>query len=87
MLRSITLTPALFPQAPRSYLEVRYRQGDCLVFGPESKGLPEEILRANGGQALRIPMLSDNVRSLNLATAVAIAVYEALRQLRSTVCT
>ncbi len=70
-------------RAQRSYLVARYQQGDCLVFGPESKGLPEEILQANSACALRIPMLSDNVRSLNLATAVAIAVYEALRQLQS----
>ncbi len=70
-------------RAQRSYLEARYLQGDCLVFGPESKGLPEEILQANSEHALRVPMLSDNVRSLNLATAVAIAVYEALRQLQS----
>lgn len=67
--------------AQRSYLEARFSAGDCLVFGPESKGLPEDILRANSEHALRIPMLSDHVRSLNLATAVSIAVYEALRQL------
>ncbi len=72
-------------RAARSYLDVSYRPGDCLVFGPESKGLPEEILRANSEHALRIPMFSDNVRSLNLATAVAIAAYEALRQLQLTV--
>ncbi len=71
-------------RANRSYLDARYQKGDCLVFGPESKGLPEEVLRMQGDRTLRIPMLSDNVRSLNLATAVAIAVYEALRQLQST---
>ena len=70
-------------RAERSYLEAAYREGDCLVFGPESKGLPQELLRANSECALKIPMLSGNVRSLNLATAVAIAVYEALRQLQS----
>ncbi len=70
-------------RAERSYLEAAYRKGDCLFFGPESKGLPQELLRANSECALKIPMLSGNVRSLNLATAVAIAVYEALRQLQS----
>jgi tRNA (cytidine/uridine-2'-O-)-methyltransferase len=68
-------------RASRSYLEVEYRPGDCVVFGPESKGLPEEILRSNGERALGIPMLSADVRSLNLATAVAVVVYEALRQI------
>jgi tRNA (cytidine/uridine-2'-O-)-methyltransferase len=67
-------------RAERFYTEVEYRRGDCLVFGPESKGLPEELLRANWKCVLRIPMRSPNVRSLNLATAVAIVVYEALRQ-------
>jgi tRNA (cytidine/uridine-2'-O-)-methyltransferase len=69
-------------RAARPYTEVIYRPGDCLVFGPESRGLPEELLQANPESALRIPMSSPHVRSLNLATAVAIAVYEALRQLR-----
>ena len=71
----------LSARAERAYTEVQYRHGDCLVFGPESKGLPEELLRANWKRALRIPMRSSNVRSLNLATAVAIVVYEALRQI------
>ncbi|MBI4468253.1 MAG: tRNA (cytidine(34)-2'-O)-methyltransferase [Acidobacteria bacterium] len=70
-------------KADRSYTEVQYRRGDVLVFGPESRGLPEQLLREHGEQALRIPMRSSHVRSLNLATAVAIAVYEALRQLES----
>ena len=68
-------------QADRLYIDVRYREGDCLLFGRESTGLPDEVLQSNWGNALRIPMLSSHVRSLNLATAVAIAVYEALRQL------
>ena len=70
--------------ASRTYTEVQYRAGDCLVFGPESHGLPKELLRANRDHALRIPLRSSHVRSLNLATAVGIAVYEALRQLGST---
>jgi tRNA (cytidine/uridine-2'-O-)-methyltransferase len=68
-------------RAERVFTEVTYQAGDCLVFGPESSGLPEEVLRTGRQNALRIPMRSSNVRSLNLSTAVGIAVYEALRQL------
>lgn len=68
-------------RADHLYTDVEYRTGDCLVFGPESRGFPEELLSGNRDHALRIPMRSANVRSLNLATAVGIAVYEALRQL------
>ena len=68
-------------RAGKPYTDVAYKAGDCLVFGPESKGLPEELLRENRDHALQIPMRSLNVRSLNLATAVGIAAYEALRQL------
>ena len=68
-------------RAERLYTDVEYRAGDCLVFGPESSGFPEGLLQRNRDYALRIPMQTSNVRSLNLATAVGIAVYEALRQL------
>ena len=67
--------------AERRYTDVEYRIGDCLIFGPESKGLPDTLLKENPAQALQIPMLTPNVRSLNLAAAVAIAAYEALRQI------
>jgi tRNA (cytidine/uridine-2'-O-)-methyltransferase len=67
--------------AQRLYTDVDYQQGDCLVFGPESTGLPAELLKENWDHALKIPMGSPHVRSLNLATAVAIAAYEALRQI------
>jgi tRNA (cytidine/uridine-2'-O-)-methyltransferase len=67
--------------AERLYTDVEYRPGDCLVFGPESKGFSEELLRENRDFALKIPMRTPNVRSLNLATAVGIVVYEALRQI------
>jgi tRNA (cytidine/uridine-2'-O-)-methyltransferase len=70
-------------KAQKSYTSVRYRVGDCLVFGSETRGLPAELLQANWERALTIPMRSRNVRSLNLATAVAIVVYEALRQLEA----
>jgi tRNA (cytidine/uridine-2'-O-)-methyltransferase len=66
--------------AEKAYTDVDYRAGDCLIFGPESKGLPVELLKDSPERALKIPMRTDNVRSLNLAAAVAIAVYEALRQ-------
>lgn len=56
-----------------------WKNGDYLVFGPESRGLPESLLRDHAAQALRIPMPGQNARSLNLATAVAIVLYEALR--------
>ena len=59
----------------------RYQAGDCLIFGPESTGLPADLLHSRRDLALRIPMRSTKVRSLNLATAAGIAVYEALRQL------
>lgn len=68
-------------RAPKLYTDVAYKTGDCLVFGPESTGLPAELLKGNPERALRIPMRSPHVRSLNLSTAVGIAVYEALRQL------
>ncbi|TXH04837.1 MAG: tRNA (cytidine(34)-2'-O)-methyltransferase [Nevskiaceae bacterium] len=57
-----------------------YQDGDVLLFGPESRGLPDEVLaRLPEGQRLRIPMRPGN-RSLNLSNAVAVAVYEAWRQ-------
>ncbi|MEZ5583173.1 MAG: tRNA (uridine(34)/cytosine(34)/5-carboxymethylaminomethyluridine(34)-2'-O)-methyltransferase TrmL [Candidatus Competibacteraceae bacterium] len=65
----------------RCYHEVTYRNGDVLLFGPETRGLPTRILSSiPEPQRLRIPMLSTQ-RSLNLSNAVAIAVYEAWRQL------
>ena len=63
------------------YTEVRYQSGDCLLFGGESHGLPPGLLERNRERTLRIPMPTSQVRSLNLATAVGIALYEALRQL------
>jgi tRNA (cytidine/uridine-2'-O-)-methyltransferase len=65
----------------RPYTDARVEQGDVLVFGSESQGLPEEILRAGveRERALRIPTRPE-VRSLNLSNSVAVAVYEAARQ-------
>lgn len=67
-------------KAERSYVEWEFSPEDCLVFGRETRGLPEELLRENWDHALTIPMPNSKVRSLNLANAVAIVVYEALRQ-------
>ncbi|HEX8844098.1 MAG TPA: tRNA (cytidine(34)-2'-O)-methyltransferase [Pyrinomonadaceae bacterium] len=70
----------LTTKAERSYMDWRFESNDCLVFGRETRGLPEELLRANWERCLKIPILNPKVRSLNLATAVAIVLYEALRQ-------
>jgi tRNA (cytidine/uridine-2'-O-)-methyltransferase len=70
-------------RAERLYTDIEYRAGDCFVFGPESSGLPEVLLRDHWDCSLKIPMRSSNVRSLNLATSVGIAAYEALRQLKA----
>ena len=67
-------------RATVSLWDVRFEAGDHLVFGSETKGLAPEVL-ASGGQVVTIPMLEDR-RSLNLSTAVGIAGYEALRQIR-----
>lgn len=63
----------------RRHSDEKFRDGDFLVFGKETKGLPEELLLKHPGECLRIPMFSE-ARSLNLSNSVAIAVYEALRQ-------
>jgi tRNA (cytidine/uridine-2'-O-)-methyltransferase len=68
--------------ASNSYASVRYQPGDCLLFGGESHGLPPGVRERYGERALLIPMPGGKVRSLNLATAVGIALYEALRQIR-----
>jgi tRNA (cytidine/uridine-2'-O-)-methyltransferase len=65
--------------AERSYLDVKFELGDALIFGKESVGLPEELLRERRDEVVGIPM-SGLVRSHNLANSVAIALYEALRQ-------
>jgi len=69
----------LSTKAERTHWEADFRDGDYLVFGRESRGLPEAMVRAAGERALRIPMAEGGARSLNLSTAVAIVLYEALR--------
>ena len=66
-------------KAPRAYTEISYPDEVYLMFGKETKGLPEEVLRANPATSVRIPM-RDTLRSLNLSNSVAIAAYEVLRQ-------
>lgn len=72
---------ALSTRGRTDYHEVRYRPGDGFLFGPETRGLPDEELEGlPGARRLRIPMLPAN-RSLNLSNAVAVVVYEAWRQM------
>jgi tRNA (cytidine/uridine-2'-O-)-methyltransferase len=70
----------LTKKADRSYTDWSFGSDDCLVFGRETRGLPEDVLRANWSNCLKIPMPNPRVRSLNLSTAVAIVLAEALRQ-------
>jgi tRNA (cytidine/uridine-2'-O-)-methyltransferase len=72
---------ALSARATRLYTDVEYRPGDTLLFGDEERGLPQAIVDEAGDRALRIPLRSPRVRSLNLANAASIVAYEALRQL------
>jgi tRNA (cytidine/uridine-2'-O-)-methyltransferase len=64
----------------RAYWDIKFRHGDFLVFGRETKGLPESLLTANIDDCITIPVRA--TRSLNLATAVAIVLFEGVRQLR-----
>lgn len=68
-------------KATKTHFDADFQIGDSLVFGKETKGLDPELLRRNSQQCLQIPQIGP-VRSLNVATAVAIALYEALRQNR-----
>ena len=69
----------LTTKATRAYWDEQFRDGDFLVFGRETKGLPEPLLAANAAHALTIPMRPET-RSLNLATSVGIVLFEAVRQ-------
>src|SRR5437763_12724604 len=68
----------LTTKADRPYYDMKYEPGDFLVFGRETKGLPESVLADNRDRCLTIPMVG--TRSLNLATAVAIVLFEGMRQ-------
>jgi len=69
----------LTTKSEKSYFDVKFKEGDFLVFGPETRGLPEDLLNANKDTAVTIPML-EGQRSLNLSNSVSIVVYEAIRQ-------
>ena len=68
-------------RASQLYCEFHFLPGDCLVFGPETLGLPQEMLDAEPENIVQIPIDRSRVRSLNLATSVGVALFEALRQL------
>jgi tRNA (cytidine/uridine-2'-O-)-methyltransferase len=71
---------AVSTRGSRSYAEPQYRAGDAFVFGPETRGLPHDVLESFAPEhRIRIPMAAGN-RSLNLSNAVAVVVYEAWRQ-------
>ena len=66
--------------AIKSYLDIRFQEDMFLVFGKESKGLAELIMNKNSENLYKIPIRSEHIRSLNLANAVSVVVYEGLRQ-------
>jgi len=66
-------------KGPQTYVDVHYEEDCFIMFGKESAGIPEEILKANPDTCVRIPMIGET-RSLNLSNSVAIVLYEALRQ-------
>ena len=70
----------LTTKSDRPYTSFGFRDEDCLVFGPETRGLPASLRDANPDSCFMIPMPNQNVRSLNLSTSVGIVLYEALRQ-------
>jgi tRNA (cytidine/uridine-2'-O-)-methyltransferase len=71
----------LTTKTTRNYFDIKFQDKDCLVFGRETRGLPEDLLKANAENCLTIPMANKNVRSLNLSNSVGIVLYEAIRQL------
>lgn len=69
----------LTTKSKKSFFDIEFKEGDFLVFGPETRGLPENILNENKGTAITIPML-EGQRSLNLSNSASIVLYEAIRQ-------
>ena len=76
----VTQMYCLSTKAPRSYAEAKFEDGCYLFFGKETKGLPEDFLEEHRDACVKIPMRQE-ARSLNLSNAVAITVFEALRQM------
>ena len=68
-------------RAAKSFVTACFHEDDYLIFGPETRGLPQAIIDAHPNHSFRIPMMSPHVRSLNLSNAVSIVLYEGLRQL------
>ncbi|WP_051453595.1 tRNA (uridine(34)/cytosine(34)/5-carboxymethylaminomethyluridine(34)-2'-O)-methyltransferase TrmL [Hippea sp. KM1] len=66
-------------KAEKPYFDVCFEEGDFLIFGSETQGLPDDFIQANMDNAINIPM-TDGVRSLNLADSVAVVLYEAIKQ-------
>lgn len=69
----------LTTKSKKSFFDVEFKEGDFLVFGPETRGIPENILAENTETSVTIPML-EGQRSLNLSNSVSIVLYEAIRQ-------
>lgn len=69
--------------APRSLWQTRFQDGDALILGRETQGLPPSLLAAHPDRTISIPMFNPQSRSLNLSTAAGVALYEALRQIHS----
>lgn len=69
----------LTTKSKKSFFDVQFKEGDFLVYGPETRGLPENILKENQETSITIPML-EGQRSLNLSNSVSIVLYEAIRQ-------
>lgn len=67
-------------KAKNIYTDIKYETGDFIVFGKESQGLPRDLIQRNLDNCIRIPMVKESVRSLNLANSVNIIMFEALRQ-------
>ncbi len=70
----------LSKKVERPYTEAKFTPGDYLVFGKETKGLPQDIIRYYQDRCYTIPMTNENIRSLNLAIAAGVVLYEAIRQ-------
>ncbi|MEO5857484.1 MAG: tRNA (cytidine(34)-2'-O)-methyltransferase [Pyrinomonadaceae bacterium] len=70
----------LTTKSTRPYTDWHFEDGDFLVFGPETRGLPADLLKANAPNSITIPMPNPKVRSLNLSTSVGIVLLEAIRQ-------
>jgi tRNA (cytidine/uridine-2'-O-)-methyltransferase len=68
---------------PRTLWNTQFQDGDMLIFGCETKGLPPSLVQAHPDRLVRIPMMNPQARSLNLSTAAGVALYEALRQIHS----